>query len=140
MTAAHGVGLLASLALTWLHGASPADSLRHLAHLSRVRDDVSTSDYLERLLYTHFIDNTHRVCLILEPGTALALNLCPLIRVDPLFFEDVARKERQSLDELARHMNSEMRREILERQRHRDARQQRPQGSSIPCSDSLVLK
>ena len=68
----HGLKRLLQFAGSWLHGGDPLRVLRFDADIRQLREDVARGGFFERRLREHFIDNPHRVRLVLAPDPEMA--------------------------------------------------------------------
>lgn len=68
-----GVILMINALSTWLHGGDPADALAFDAPLRAVKDRLAENDtYFEDLIAAYFLQNPHRVTLILKPDAGVS--------------------------------------------------------------------
>ncbi len=63
----YGIKLLLSISGSWLHGGDPARILNLNADLQRLRAELSKNSFFENKINKYFIENKHRVLLILAP-------------------------------------------------------------------------
>jgi Zn-dependent M16 (insulinase) family peptidase len=68
----YGLKLLLQFAGLWLHGGDPLRVLRLDDDLSRLRREIARGGFLESRLKDYFIDNPHRVRLVLSPDADMA--------------------------------------------------------------------
>jgi presequence protease len=68
----YGIKLLLTLIGTWLHGGAPERILLLDNDLQRLRAAIDKGPFLEGYIQTYFIDNPHRVRLVLSPDTEMA--------------------------------------------------------------------
>jgi Zn-dependent M16 (insulinase) family peptidase len=88
--------LLNSVSGMWLHGADPLDLLHAREHIKRLRDDFDRDpNFFSRLIRAKFLDNAHRLTLIVGPDPQIQS------REDAKFSEQMkARKASMSEAEL----------------------------------------
>lgn len=71
-----GLNLLINSLNTWVHGRDPLVPLRYEAPLNNVKQKLADDGgFLQELIRTSLLDNTHRATVILEPDPALATRL-----------------------------------------------------------------
>ncbi len=63
----YGLKVLLSVIGTWLHGGQPERILRLDADLDRLKTETAKGPFLENCIRSFFIDNPHRIRLILKP-------------------------------------------------------------------------
>ena len=80
----YGLKLLLRFCGDWLHGGDPAVILQFDSLLNQLKSEMENKGFLESKIKTYFIDNPHRVRLLLRP--------------DP---EQAERKNRRTAEELA---------------------------------------
>ena len=67
-----GLGLMMRTMNTWNYGRDPLIPLKYEAPLTAVKANLATNPtYLQELIQTYLLDNTHRVTLLLEPDATL---------------------------------------------------------------------
>jgi Zn-dependent M16 (insulinase) family peptidase len=67
-----GLGLMMRAMNTWNYGRDPLIPLKYEAPLTAVKTNLAQNPrYLQDLIQTHLLDNTHRVTLLLEPDPTL---------------------------------------------------------------------
>ncbi|MCF8111635.1 MAG: insulinase family protein [Desulfobacteraceae bacterium] len=88
----YGVKLLLRFTGDWLHHGDPAGVLKFDDLVERFLHELDTSNLMENRIRKYFLDNPHRVCLTLEPDTAL--------------FEKRKEKEKKKLALLAENLGS----------------------------------
>lgn len=89
----YGVKLLLRFAGDWLHHGEPSMVLKFDNLLERFFRELDTTDLMENRIRKYFIDNPHRVLLILEPDTGL--------------YRQRSQKEREKLAELENKLGPE---------------------------------
>ncbi len=65
----YGLKLLLTFVGTWLHGGSPERVLHLDDDLARLHKEIDQGRFLESRIQSYFIDNPHRVRLVLSPDT-----------------------------------------------------------------------
>lgn len=68
----YGVKLLLRLAGTWFHHGDPISALKFDDLIHRFLAELDKGNFLESRIHQYFLDNPHRVRLILEPDPTLA--------------------------------------------------------------------
>jgi Zn-dependent M16 (insulinase) family peptidase len=68
----YGIRLLLTFVGAWLHGAPPERILHFDADLAKLRDALSKGPFLEEKIRHYFLENPHRVLLVLEPDHTLS--------------------------------------------------------------------
>ncbi len=68
----YGLKLLLQFAGSWLHGGDPLRVLRLDDDLNRLRREITRGGFLESRLRDSFLDNPHRVRLVLAPDADMA--------------------------------------------------------------------
>jgi presequence protease len=68
----YGLRLLLMSIGSWLHGGDPERILQLDADFSRLHQEIGAGPFLENRIKTYFLDNPHRVRLILAPDTDMA--------------------------------------------------------------------
>lgn len=63
----YGLKLLMGFAGTWLHGGDPEEILELDALMDKLKAAVAKEPFLEKCIQTYFLDNPHRVLLMLKP-------------------------------------------------------------------------
>lgn len=95
-----GLTLFFRSALIKQHGGNPEDGLKVHELFDHLRTRMKDKDYLSSLILKHFIDNPHRVYLMLEPNKKLA--------------HQEEKEEHAKLEELAQKMTAEAKAKIIE--------------------------
>lgn len=67
----YGLKLLMAFSGSWFHGGDPERILNFDADIKALRKHLSAGNFLEEQLSKHFVDNQHRIRLILEPDQQL---------------------------------------------------------------------
>jgi Zn-dependent M16 (insulinase) family peptidase len=62
-----GLRLFMSICATWLHGGRPERILKLDADLDKIKSEVESGSIFEKYIRKHFLDNPHRVKLVLKP-------------------------------------------------------------------------
>ncbi len=76
----YGIKLLLTFVGSWLHGGDPEKILRFDADLERLRKAIGENGFFEKQIQTLFIENQHRVSLILKPDLLLEKNELERVR------------------------------------------------------------
>ena len=96
-----GLALFIRSLSTWLHDRDPLAPLAFEAPLATVKDRLAAEpDYLQSLIRVYFLDNPHRVAVILEP--------------DPELNRRLEQAERERLDRARASMNEVAVRSVIE--------------------------
>ncbi len=69
----YGIKLLLTFAGSWFHGGDPEMILLFDSDLEKIRGKLAEGAFFESRIRKYFIDNTHRVRLLLKPDTRMAL-------------------------------------------------------------------
>lgn len=65
----YGLRLLLNITSTWLHSGDPESILQMDADFKRLREEIAQGPFLEKAIETYFLNNPHRVRMILAPDT-----------------------------------------------------------------------
>jgi Zn-dependent M16 (insulinase) family peptidase len=65
----YGLRLLLMVIGGWLHGGDPETILRLESDLERLRSEIAQGPFLESRIRSYFLDNPHRIALVLAPDT-----------------------------------------------------------------------
>lgn len=84
----YGIKLLLGIGSTWFHGGDPLDVLLFDEDLEKIREKALSSKFFEEYIKKYFLDNPHRVLMVLNP--------------DPEKGKREAEKERKELEEKRR--------------------------------------
>ena len=68
----YGIRLLLAIGGTWIHGGDPLRVLKFDADLADIRRGLERGRFFEGLLSRHFLENPHRIRLLLVPDPELA--------------------------------------------------------------------
>lgn len=97
-----------------LYGGRPAENLSYAKSFESLRKKIST-DYFETLLYSLFIENTHRATLVMKPSATLG--------------EARKEKERKELEEIKANLSDKELKELANTEKELKLWQQRPDTS-----------
>ena len=89
----YGIRLMLAVSGTWIHGGDPLRVLNFDADLADIRRGMEQGRFFERLLSRYFLENPHRLRMILSP--------------DPEMAEREARRVRQELEQVRRQLSAE---------------------------------
>ncbi|MDD4462951.1 MAG: insulinase family protein [Desulfobacterales bacterium] len=67
----YGLKLLFSFFSAWIHGADPVRILRFDQDLQKIRREVDSGGFFEKLIRRYFLENSHRIRMILKPDSEL---------------------------------------------------------------------
>lgn len=67
----YGLKLMLRFSGDWIHGGDPAVVLKFDKLVERFFDELETTDLMENRIRTYFLDNPHRVRLVLKPDPQL---------------------------------------------------------------------
>jgi len=67
----YGLKLLFSFFSAWIHGADPVRILRFDQDLQKIRREVERGGFFEKLIRRYFLENLHRIRMILKPDLEL---------------------------------------------------------------------
>ena len=68
----YGIRLLLGIGGTWIHGGDPLRVLKFDADLADIRRGLERGRWFEGLVARHFLENPHRIRLLLEPDPELS--------------------------------------------------------------------
>jgi hypothetical protein len=68
----YGIKLILAFAGNWFHGGDPEMILLFDSDLAKIRGKLAEGAFFESQIRKYFIDNTHRVRLLLKPDTKMA--------------------------------------------------------------------
>lgn len=88
----YGIRLMLAVSGTWIHGGDPMRVLDFDADLARIRRGMEQGGFFERLLSRYFLENPHRLRLILSP--------------DPELADREARRVRQELEQVRQQLSA----------------------------------
>jgi presequence protease len=117
----YGLRLLLGFCATWLHGGDPVRVLSLDADLERIREAVDQGPFFENLIRQWFLDNPHRVRLVLTP--------------DPDLARREEAREQAALDRIGNHLDSGDREQI--RQMAASLKQRQETGEDLSCLPTL---
>lgn len=66
-----GLRLFMSVCATWLHGGRPERILKLDEDLDKIKSEVESGSIFEKCIKKYFLDNPHRVKLVLKPDQAM---------------------------------------------------------------------
>lgn len=66
-----GLLLMVEALSSWVHNADPLDRLAFEAPLNAVKANIAKGGFLEGLIRQHFLENTHRTTVVLQPDINL---------------------------------------------------------------------
>jgi Zn-dependent M16 (insulinase) family peptidase len=89
----YGLRLLLAVSSTWIHGGDPLRVLKFDADLAEIRRRMAQGRFFEQQLTGSFLDNPHRLRLILSP--------------DPDMAEREAQREREKLEQIRRGLSAD---------------------------------
>lgn len=107
----------------WLHGGDPLDVLNFADQLARLREDVARGGFFEGLIRKWFLDNPHRLTLLLQPDVEMGPRQEAAIRA-------TLDTHQQQLDETARA-------QLVEQAKKLKADQEAPE--DLSCLPTLTL-
>ncbi len=93
----YGLKLMLAFSGPWFHGGDPVAVLNFDADLKRLRDELAKGTFLEDRIRRHFLENLHRVRLVLAPDPELEKQRNAKVRAE---LEKI--RHRLSADEAAR--------------------------------------
>ena len=67
----YGLKLLLRFSGSWFHGGDPVSVIQFDEILAKIRNSLSQGPYFESLIKHHFLDNPHRVKIILAPDVSI---------------------------------------------------------------------
>ncbi len=70
----YGLKLMLTTISSWLHGGDPERILQLDADLQRLQDEIAAGPFLENRIRSYFIDNPHRIRMVLAPDQQKAQN------------------------------------------------------------------
>ncbi len=76
----YGIKCLLRMSGCWFHGGDAANLLNLDGELERLRVEIEKGGFFEQKLRTYFLDNTHRVQLILSPDSELEVKRAQTVR------------------------------------------------------------
>lgn len=108
----YALSLLFRLLGPWLHNDDPLSGLELGANLARLRAEIAAGPFLQNLIRRWFLDNSHRVTLILTPDVGMrareeAANAAELQRIK----DELSPAEIKALVTSAQHLQAEQERE-----------------------------
>jgi Zn-dependent M16 (insulinase) family peptidase len=68
----YGLRVLLIMSSSWLHGGDPVQVLNFDDNLARLKQALGEGDFFEKRIRMHFLDNPHRVRLLLVPDQRMA--------------------------------------------------------------------
>lgn len=89
----YGLRLLLAVSSTWIHGGDPLRVLNFDADLAEIRRRMAQGRFFEQQLTGTFLENPHRLRLILSP--------------DPDMAEREAQREREKLEQIRRELSAD---------------------------------
>lgn len=117
-----GIVLMLRSLGSWLYGANPIAPLAFEQPLSEIKRKVAQGKFFEELIRRYFLENPHRVTLILQPDSELQARQ--------------EAEERQKLEQIRQGMSAEELNQIVENTRELKRRQEAPDSpealASIP--------
>ena len=119
----YGLKLLLSVIGSWLHGGQPERILKLDADLDRLKKKIAKGPFLEGAIQSYFLDNPHRIRLLLAP--------------DPHKAQLEARKTRQALDALEGELTTEQLEQISRDAAELKSAQERQE--DLACLPTLAL-
>lgn len=117
VTSSYGLNAGMGAVIPWMHGGDPVDALRFDKFMTRLRRQIAEG-YLQELISTRLLNNTHRVVAHQEP--------------DEKYSAELKEAEQKRLSELDRQLTDEAKAEI-----QKDAKLLRERQNSPPNVDCL---
>eukprot|EP01125_Pyxidicula_operculata_P015018 TRINITY_DN5078_c0_g1_i2.p1 TRINITY_DN5078_c0_g1~~TRINITY_DN5078_c0_g1_i2.p1 ORF type:complete len:685 (-),score=124.50 TRINITY_DN5078_c0_g1_i2:79-2133(-) len=100
VTSDFGLNLGANLTNFWIHGADPIEAIDSAKIVSWIREKIKEGNFFQDLIRRYFLDNTHRVTVIMEP--------------DDEFGNKLTQEEKQKLEIKRKELTPEEEDEIIQ--------------------------
>ncbi|PIE74858.1 MAG: peptidase M16 [Deltaproteobacteria bacterium] len=119
----YGLKMLLSLAGTWFHGGDPLEIIMFDHFLDEIREKAANTDFFESCIKKYFLDNPHRVLMVLKP--------------DPEKGRNEALKDRKQLDEKKKLLSDQDFQHIREMEQKLTERQEKKE--DLSCLPTLEI-
>uniref|UniRef100_A0A6B2KXD1 Presequence protease, mitochondrial n=1 Tax=Arcella intermedia TaxID=1963864 RepID=A0A6B2KXD1_9EUKA len=117
VTSEFGLHASAALSHSWIHGGSPIDALSVLEVTKKLREEVKKGPFFQNMIKEYFLDNPHRVVLIMKP--------------DENYTNKLIENEKKKLEEIRASLTEEQKEKIVEEAAILKKRQEEKQDPSI---------
>eukprot|EP01128_Nolandella_sp_AFSM9_P002101 TRINITY_DN1248_c0_g1_i1.p1 TRINITY_DN1248_c0_g1~~TRINITY_DN1248_c0_g1_i1.p1 ORF type:complete len:737 (+),score=104.84 TRINITY_DN1248_c0_g1_i1:919-3129(+) len=117
VTTEFGIEVAAGVSHSWIHGGSPLRSLDTLEAITVIRKRLAEGPYFQDLIKTHFLNNTHRVTVLMTP--------------DETYNEQKQRREKEKVAAIAASLSAAEKEQIVANSAALSARQDEVQDVSI---------
>lgn len=115
VTSNFGMQIAQRIAVPWIHGADPVESLRLNKYINQLKQDLQDDpSFLQKKIHHHIIDNPHRVTLIMTP--------------DADYVQKESKEEKEKLEKIQSSLSDEQKKEIISLAKELKARQEQVEG------------